>query len=204
MRAPISKFFFAGEQEGERKSPAQPRQCRGHRLDRRQPVLDPVGDEMRDDLAVGLGRKLGALPFQLPAQLAEVLDDAVVHDGEPVGRVRMGVVLGRTPVCRPAGVADADRAGERFARELCFEVLELAFGAPPRQRAVLERRHAGRIVAAVLEALERFDELRRNRPAAVADDPDDAAHPAWMLLRPAPRVQPLTVKTQPPEKTKSK
>ena len=130
------QILLAGEEEGERKSPPQPRQCRGHRLDRRQPVLDPVGDQMRDDFAVGLGRKLGTLPFQLAAQLAEVLDDAVVHHGEPVGRVRMGVVLGRTPVRCPAGVADADRAGERFARELCFEVLELAFGAPPRQRAV--------------------------------------------------------------------
>ena len=129
---------------------------------------------MSDDLAVGLGRKLGALPFQLPAQLAEVLDDAVMHDGEPVGRVRMCVVLGRTAVRRPAGVADADRAGERLARELCFQILELAFGAPPRQRALLQRRHAGRIVAAILEALERFDELRGDRLAA--DDSDNAAH----------------------------
>ena len=129
---------------------------------------------MSDDLAVGLGGELGALPFQLPAQLAEVLDDAVVHDGEPVGRVRMGVVLGRAPVRCPAGVADADRAGERFARELCFQVLELAFSTPPRQRAVLQRRHAGRIVAAIFEALERFDELRGDRLAA--DDSDNAAH----------------------------
>ena len=56
-----------------------------------------------------------------------------------------------------------------------FQVLELAFGAPPRQHAVLERRHAGRIVAAVFEALERIDELRRSR--LTADDSDNAAHP---------------------------
>ena len=129
------QILLAREQEGERKSAPQPRQRRGHRLDRRKPVLHLVGDEMRDDFGVGLGRELGALRFQLSAQLAEILDDAVVHDREPVGGVRMGVVLGRPAVRCPAGVADADRAGERFARERCFEVLQLAFGTPARQRA---------------------------------------------------------------------
>ena len=38
---------------------------------------------------------------------------------------------------------------------------------------MLERRHAGRVVAAIFEALERFDELRGDRLAA--DDPDNAA-----------------------------
>ena len=111
------QILLAGEQEGERKSAAQPRQCALDRLDRRRAALHFLGDQMRDDLGVGLGRELGALPFQLAAQLAEILDDAVVHDRELVGRVRMGVVLGRPAVRRPAGVADADRAGERFARE---------------------------------------------------------------------------------------
>jgi hypothetical protein len=146
-------------------------------------LLHPIGDKVSDDLAVGLGRKLGALAFQLAPQLAEVLDDAVMHDGEPIGRMRMRVVLGRAAVRRPARVADADRSGERIARELCFQILELAFGAPPRQHAVLERRHAGRIIAAIFEALERFDELRRDRLAA--DDSDDPAHRVDALLRPA-------------------
>jgi hypothetical protein len=63
--------------------------------------------------SVGLGRKLGALRFQLPAKLAEVLDDAVMNVGEPVGCVRMRVVPGRAAVRRPTRVADADRAGKR-------------------------------------------------------------------------------------------
>jgi hypothetical protein len=168
------QILLAGEQEGERKSPPQPRQRRLDCLDRRQPVCDPVGDQMSNDLAVGLGGELGALPFQLPAQLAEVLDDAVMHDGEPVGRVRMCVVLGRASVRGPTGVADANRAAERLEREHCFQILELAFGAPPREDTVLERRHAGRVVAAIFEALECFDELRGDRLAA--DDSDNAAH----------------------------
>ena len=51
---------------------------------------------------------------QLAAQLGEILDDAVVDEGDAVGGMRMGVALGRGAVRGPAGVADADRAGERL------------------------------------------------------------------------------------------
>ena len=80
----------------------------------------------------------------------------------------------------PAGVADANRAAERLEREHCFQILELAFGAPPREHTVLERRHAGRVVAAIFEALECFDELRGDRLAA--NDSDNAAH--WSMPPP--------------------
>jgi hypothetical protein len=138
---------------------------------------------MGDDLAVGLGGKLGTLSFQLAAQLAEVLDDAVMHHGEPIGRVRMRVVLGRASVRRPAGVTDADRAGKRLTRELCFQILELAFGTPPRQRTFLQCRYASRIVTAVFEALERIDQLWRDR--LVSNYSDNAAH--LLLCPPKPR-----------------
>ena len=59
-------------------------------------------------------------------------------------------------------------------RESRFEILELAFGAPARQHAVLQRGDARGIVAAIFEALERIDQLRRGR--LVADDTDNAAH----------------------------
>ncbi len=104
------------------------------------------------------------LLLQLAPQLGEILDDAVVHDGEPVGGVRMGVVLGRPAVRRPAGVTDADRAGERLARKPLLEIFEFAFGAAARQHAVFERGDAGRIIAAIFEALERIDQVAA-RPA---------------------------------------
>ena len=94
---------------------------------------------MRHHLAVGVSREPGALAFQLTAQLAEILDDAVVHDGKALGGVRMGVVFGRPPMRRPAGVTDADRPRQRLARELLFQILELAFGAPAHQHAMFER-----------------------------------------------------------------
>jgi hypothetical protein len=45
-----------------------------------------------------------------------------MHDREPVSRVRMRVGLVRPAVGRPAGVADADRAIERLARELLLQI----------------------------------------------------------------------------------
>ena len=119
---------------------------------------------------------LAALGFQLLAQLAEILDDAVVHDRDPLGGMRVRVALGRPAVGRPAGVADADRALERLARELAFEVAQLAFGAPAREVPAFERGDAGRVIAAVFEALERIDELHRHR--LTAENADNPAHGA--------------------------
>ena len=82
------------------------------------------------------------LRLQLFAQLLEILDDAVVHDRDLVGRVRMRVHFVRPAVGRPAGVADAAVAGERLAREALFEVFQFAFGAAARQVAAFQRRNA--------------------------------------------------------------
>ena len=108
---------------------------------------------------------LAPLLLQLLAQLAEILDDAVVHHRDLVGRVRMGIDLVRPPMRRPARVPDADRAGERFEREALLEILQLAFGAPARQVAALQRRDAGGIVAAIFEALQRLDHFLGDRLA---------------------------------------
>ena len=63
---------------------------------------------------------------------------------------------------------------ERLAVQPRLEIAQLAFGAAARQRAVLERGDAGRIVAAIFEPLQRVDELPRHRLAA--ENPDNAAH----------------------------
>jgi hypothetical protein len=63
---------------------------------------------------------------------------------------------------------------EGFAQQPGFEVLELAFRAPARELAAFKRRDARGIVGAILEALERIDELRRRR--LLPDHSDNAAH----------------------------
>ncbi len=111
------QIVLAGEQEGERECAAQPRQGALDRLDRPGAALDFLGDQMGDDLGVGFGREFDARGFQLAPQLGKILDDAVVHHRQPVGSMRMGVVLGRPAVGRPTRVADADGAGQRLAEQ---------------------------------------------------------------------------------------
>ncbi len=84
-------------------------------------VADPVvlaTDELRGDLGVGLGAEVDALLEELLLQRVEVLDDAVVDQGQPVvvaAAVRVGVAVGGAAVGRPPGVPDAGARGRRAA-----------------------------------------------------------------------------------------
>ena len=72
--------------------------------------------------------ELNVRPFahELVAQLKIVLDDAVVDDHYIAGAVRVGVLLGRRPMGRPAGMTDTDRAGQGFGLEELVKLVELA------------------------------------------------------------------------------
>src|SRR4029079_5309350 len=94
-----------------------------------------------NDLGFGFGSGLEALLLKLLTQLLEILNDAVVDDGNLVGRMRMRVRFVRLAVGRPAGMANTGVAGERFADQPLFQVLELAFGAAAREMPVFERSH---------------------------------------------------------------
>ena len=75
---------------------------------------------MGDHLRVGVRAELRARLFQLLAQLAEILDDAVVNNGKALGGMRVRIAFSRAAVGRPAGVADAGSAGEWLPREPGF------------------------------------------------------------------------------------
>ena len=118
--------------------------------------------------------KLRALLLQHLAQFAEILDDAVVDDGDVVGRMRMRVVLGRLAVGGPARVSDAGMARERLGPQARLEILQLAFGAAALEMVAFQRGDARGIVAAIFEALERIHQLLRDR--AAPENADNAAH----------------------------
>ena len=132
------QVVFAGEQKGQRKSAAQLLERGRHRLGRLFALLHLLGDEMGDDLGVGLAAEFRAVLAKPFAQFAEVLDDAVMRDRDPVGGMRMGVALVRFAVGGPAGMADADIAGERLLRQARFQSGELALGAPAPERAMIQ------------------------------------------------------------------
>ncbi len=117
--------------------------ARRHGVDRRQAPVECAGDEMGDDLGVGLGLEDVAIGLQFRPQLAEILDDAVMDDRELGGGMRMGVGLVGLAMRRPAGVPDADQPFERFAGQADLQILELALGAAAGQQAMLQRGDAG-------------------------------------------------------------
>ncbi len=104
--------FLAAEDHRQRIGAGQP----PHRLLRRVlglgAAVEIVGDQVHRHFAVGLGFEFVALGEELGAQVAEILDDAVMDDGDACIGVRMGVDLGRRAMRRPARVADAG-AGRR-------------------------------------------------------------------------------------------
>ena len=137
-------------------------------------------DEVRHDFGVGLGRELVPGLLQLFAELGEVLDDPVVdhEDAAMAIRVRMRVDVGRPAMCRPARMPDAEVPCGLDRLDLGDQVVDLRLrlgdaGADGRPRLRgLKHGYPGRVIAAVLEALQALQEHRgRFALAQVADDP---------------------------------
>ena len=78
-------------------------------------AVEAAGDQVGDDLGVGVAVEDDALLLKLPFQSGIVLDDAVVDDGDDAvaADVRVGVAVVGGAVRGPARVADAGRAGCR-------------------------------------------------------------------------------------------
>ena len=139
-------------------------------------VLHFALDQVRDDLGVGLGDERVPFLLELLLQVEVVLDDAVVHDDDAAGAVamRVGVLLGRAAVRRPARVADAVVPVQRVVGDDLFELRELPGASPQLDRAVADHGHAGRVVAAILEPPKPVDENREH--LLLPDVSDDSAH----------------------------
>ena len=161
-----------GKDDGEREGTLETLQGLGDGLLRAGLLLQVGGQQMDHGLAVGLGFEDMAGILKLAAQFLEVLDDAVMHDGDPVAGMGMGIGLGRPAVRRPAGVADPDRAGQRRASQQALEIDQLALCAAAVDAAVHQGRHAGGVVPPVLQPLQSIDQQRRGRgPTENSDDP---------------------------------
>ena len=137
-----------------------------------------AADQVRQHLGVGVGDQVDTGVRQPGPQRGGVVDDPVVHDGDvALGvdvRVRVDVV--RRPVGRPAGVADADLAGEPLG-QLLGQVAHPAGLLRHPQPALLARAEHGdtrRVVAPVLQPAQPLQQQRRRLLAP--DVPDDPAH----------------------------
>ena len=103
-----------------------------------------------------------------------VLDDAVVHDRQPVAAdVRMRIALGGCAVRRPACMGDAQRPGQLgLLRQLGQR--RHATHAAQAMHAAVDHGQAGRVVAAVLELAQPFEQQRHD--VAMRGCADDSAH----------------------------
>src|ERR687891_964965 len=150
-------------------------------------VADGVLDQVGHHFGVGLRPKHMPVQLEPLPELMEVLDDAVVDDGDPAVAVEVWVrvLVGRRPVGGPPRVAHADRPLRgSVVRELLLQGLELP-GALHDGEVAVEHGHPGRVVATVFETMEPLeDDGERLVGTNVTDNP---AHEDRNVTRTAPR-----------------
>jgi hypothetical protein len=152
-----------GEQ---REGALEPADRAAHRLGEQLRPLDRAGLAQRADLGgeqvgralgVGVAGELDAGRLQLAAEAGEVLDDAVVDDGDPAvgGQMRVRVAIGRAAVRGPPGVPDRRAAGGNAVvgplGERLLQVGQLAGLLLGQDGAVVDDGHPRGVVPAVLE-----------------------------------------------------
>ena len=132
---------------------------------------------MREHLGVGFrGEVVRALPQKRLLDLLVILDHAVVDEREFAALVemRMGILIGRLAVRRPAGVADAVSARRgRFGHQL-GKPGDAAGTFPRLDMVAIDDRDAGRIVATVFEPTQPIEQDGRGFRSS--DVSDDATH----------------------------
>ena len=113
-------------------------------------------DQVDDDLGVGLALKVIPIPDELLAEGQVILDDPVVDDRKAavVREVRVGIFLRRSPMGRPARVADPGHARHVGpVVGLRAQVRDAAGDLADRDLRSVHDRDAGRVIAAVLQFL---------------------------------------------------
>ncbi len=95
----------------------------------------------------------------------------------------MRIVLGRTPVGRPAGVRHADGAGQRRLAQLVFQRTHLAHGTRTTQfSGRVDDRHASGVIPAVFEAMQPLDQNLAD--ITLSQTGNDATHEKFLYCVP--------------------
>jgi hypothetical protein len=76
-----------------------------------------VLNHQSDGFGVCIGGEFNASRIEMSAQIAKILDDAIVDNGDPSGQMGVGVVFVRRTVRGPTGVANARLASKRFMHQ---------------------------------------------------------------------------------------
>ena len=144
------QIFLPVKQKRQRKSARQLVQCLECGFHGRAATVDEVLREQGDGFSVRLGFKRDAVPSELLAQFAEILDNTVVDHGHWASFMRVRVRDRRRPVCGPAGVADSCLTRQRIVNKRVRQVHQFADRAAPVQNAVVHSRNPRAVIAAIL------------------------------------------------------
>ncbi|EHM55865.1 hypothetical protein HMPREF9080_00374 [Cardiobacterium valvarum F0432] len=137
-------------------------------------------DEVGDDFSVGVAVEGVAARAQLVADFLVVFDDAVVDDGDAIAaHMRVGIPFAWHAVRRPAGVGNAARAAELLFLYFGDEARHFTDGAAALNAAIVIDGESCRVIAAIFEAFQAFEQ--DGGDVAFSNAGDDSAH--GMLLR---------------------
>ncbi len=150
-----------------------------HRFAQAQARLHMLVDQRRHHLGIGFRSEHVAARLQVAAQAGVVLDDAVVHQRDAAGHVRMRIGLVGHAMRRPARMRDAGATGERIGQVLRFHLAHLALGAHATDFALVQHGQAGRVVAAVFQRLQSGNQQRRH--ITLGSSGNDSTHSLLLL-----------------------
>nr|AAA17318.1 B229_F2_64 [Mycobacterium leprae] len=146
---------------------------------------------MHSYLGVGVADELYSGDLQLMAKGGEILDDAVVDDGDLAGgvAVRMRVAVGGATMGGPPDMAEADVAGQRRRNHLRQHRLQIGKststttnGQIARFGTAVDQRDSRRVVAAVLHPAQRIHDDPAGR--ALPDVADKSTHNPVRVVQP--------------------
>jgi hypothetical protein len=143
--------------------------------------LNLFGNQMRDNLGIGLALERPSARGQFIAQLLEILDNAIVDQRDFARRMRMRVACGRRAVGGPAGMRDTDIARRIVGFQDRNKVRKLALGAPTDELAIMHGAHPRAIIPAIFHPLQPIDQPVRNR--GFANNSDNSAHGFLLSLQ---------------------
>ena len=103
---------------------------------------------------IRIGDRIQTIACKFDPQLAEVLDDTVVHHGDGACAVGVGVVCVRLAVGGPAGVADARLTRQRLMHQQIAQIDQFAHRTAAVQRAIVHCGDARTVIAAILESFQ--------------------------------------------------
>ena len=112
-----------------------------------------ASDQFGENFGVGLGGEDAVFGFEFLAEFLVVFNDAIVDECKLAGLVEMGVGIGfgNCAVCGPAGVADAEGAGQGVSAEKLCKAVDASDAFASVKEAVVPDGHAGGVVAAVFQ-----------------------------------------------------